>query len=189
MNAAALAGSCSPFPNFFRRGHGPYEPPMILNIRGRGFILRGADGQSALEQARGRRAPLRRSVHAGGRRSLHSSAKTMIKLEYGLSLPCCARRLRGNQSSHRAFRSAGFCRLQESNMASTGTAIRSERAAPSRPFPNTAGLGPSPGLSSRSVAYCASCREPLPFTAMGISAWLADNRFFCNEFCADSALE
>jgi DNA-binding response OmpR family regulator len=35
-----------------RKIDGPHEPPMILNVRGKGFILRSEDGQSASEQAR-----------------------------------------------------------------------------------------------------------------------------------------
>ena len=35
-----------------RKIDGPHEPPMILNVRGKGFVLRSEDGQSALEQAR-----------------------------------------------------------------------------------------------------------------------------------------
>jgi DNA-binding response OmpR family regulator len=45
-----------------RKIDGPYEPPMIRNVRGKGFILaskmgsprwsKREDGQSALEQAR-----------------------------------------------------------------------------------------------------------------------------------------
>ena len=34
-----------------RKIDGPYEPPMIRNVRGKGFIF-GIEGQSALEQAR-----------------------------------------------------------------------------------------------------------------------------------------
>jgi hypothetical protein len=74
-------------------------------------------------------------------------------------------------------------------MASTGTALRKERAAPSIPFSNSTGSSPGRTLPSRSVARCAFCREPLPVTATGINAWLVGNQFFCNEFCADSVLE
>jgi succinate dehydrogenase/fumarate reductase flavoprotein subunit len=35
-----------------RKIDGPHEPPMILTVRRKGFILRSEDGQSALEQAR-----------------------------------------------------------------------------------------------------------------------------------------
>ena len=35
-----------------RKIDGPHEPPMILNVRGKGFLFRIEDGQSALEQAR-----------------------------------------------------------------------------------------------------------------------------------------
>ena len=35
-----------------RKIDGAHEPPMILNVRGKGFLLRIEDGQSALEQAR-----------------------------------------------------------------------------------------------------------------------------------------
>ena len=51
-------------------------------------------------------------------------------------------------------------------MASTGTAIRSERAAPPNPsqFPPA---GPRPNLPSRSVAHCTFCHEPLSFTSRG----------------------
>ncbi len=74
-------------------------------------------------------------------------------------------------------------------MASTGTAIHRERAAPSIPFPNPTGLNRGRALSSRSLTCCAFCRKPLPATATGVNAWLVGNRFFCNEFCADGALE
>ena len=35
-----------------RKIDGPHEPPLILNVRGKGFLFRIEDGQSALEQAR-----------------------------------------------------------------------------------------------------------------------------------------
>jgi DNA-binding response OmpR family regulator len=35
-----------------RKIDGPHEPPMILTVRGKGFILRIEDGQSVLEQAK-----------------------------------------------------------------------------------------------------------------------------------------
>jgi DNA-binding winged helix-turn-helix (wHTH) protein len=35
-----------------RKIDGPYEPPMIRNVRGKGFIFSIEDGQSALEHAR-----------------------------------------------------------------------------------------------------------------------------------------
>ena len=35
-----------------RKIDGPHEPPMILTVHRKGFILRGEDGQSASEQAR-----------------------------------------------------------------------------------------------------------------------------------------
>jgi DNA-binding response OmpR family regulator len=35
-----------------RKIDAPHEPPMILNVRGKGFILRSEDGQSASQQAR-----------------------------------------------------------------------------------------------------------------------------------------
>jgi DNA-binding response OmpR family regulator len=35
-----------------RKIDGPHGPPMILNVRGKRFILRSEDGQSASEQAR-----------------------------------------------------------------------------------------------------------------------------------------
>ena len=35
-----------------RKIDGPYEPPMIRNVRGKGFIFGIEDGQSALEHAR-----------------------------------------------------------------------------------------------------------------------------------------
>jgi DNA-binding response OmpR family regulator len=34
-----------------RKIDGPYEPPMILNVRGKGFIFGIEEGQSALDQA------------------------------------------------------------------------------------------------------------------------------------------
>jgi two-component system OmpR family response regulator len=35
-----------------RKIHGPHEPPMIITVLRKGFILRSEDGQSALKQAR-----------------------------------------------------------------------------------------------------------------------------------------
>jgi DNA-binding response OmpR family regulator len=35
-----------------RKIDAPHEPPMILNVRGKGFVFRVEDGQSALEQVR-----------------------------------------------------------------------------------------------------------------------------------------
>jgi hypothetical protein len=32
---------------------------------------------------------------------------------------------------------------------------------------------------------CAYCGEPLPFNTIGVKAWRAGKRLFCNEFCAD----
>jgi hypothetical protein len=79
--------------------------------------------------------------------------------------------------------------LMESAIASAGPAIRDEPPTFSAPFSNSTALDGGLSPPARSVRHCAFCREPLPFTATGISAWLAGNRFFCNEFCADSALE
>jgi hypothetical protein len=36
---------------------------------------------------------------------------------------------------------------------------------------------------------CEYCGEPLPFNTVGVKAWLAGERFFCNEFCADGVQE
>jgi hypothetical protein len=80
----------------------------------------------------------------------------------------------------------GFADFQESAMASTDTAGRVQ-AAPATSFPNSTGRARGSTLPLRSVARCAFCGEPLPFTETGINAWRAGNQFFCNEFCADSA--
>jgi hypothetical protein len=32
---------------------------------------------------------------------------------------------------------------------------------------------------------CAYCGEPLVFNAVGVLAWRVENRFVCNEFCAE----
>ncbi len=75
-------------------------------------------------------------------------------------------------------------------MASTGSVTPTNLTTrPSAPSPISNGLQPGPGLRAITVAHCAFCREPLPIVQTGINAWLVGDRLFCNEFCAESALE
>jgi hypothetical protein len=69
-------------------------------------------------------------------------------------------------------------------MASAGTAIDLDCAPP---LPVNDPRVQDVPLDASSFPHCAFCRRPLRFTPMGVNAWRLGERFFCNEFCADSA--
>ena len=74
----------------------------------------------------------------------------------------------------------------ENTMASAGTPNRAERSASPVPMLSQYQT-PDAGLCAPPFPQCVFCGEPLRFTATGVKAWRVDRRFFCNEFCADSA--
>ena len=73
-------------------------------------------------------------------------------------------------------------------MASAGTANRTERFASLVPMLSQH-QNPDAGLRAPPFPQCVFCGEPLRFTATGVKAWRVNQRFFCNEFCADSAAD
>lgn len=70
-------------------------------------------------------------------------------------------------------------------MARAGTAIHPEELALTAPASRESERDAR--LYASAFPRCAFCGEPLPFTAMGVKAWRVGERFFCNEFCAESA--